>query len=149
MNIGPTKFATMVTLLRIMLKGGKHYAVPAPDTIRDLLAKYHGHHIKRRWLFQCLADLEAAGLIRRRRRYQRVNLRQWKQKPSLIVFTFGGVEFLYRRSVAGAGRIRQALLNYLNSQSSKPRFPAPPDLSPGCGSLGAILQALAPKLKPG
>ena len=126
--MGATKLSILITLLRIMSKGHKHYAVPTPNSPLYLIEKYHHIKIRRRWLFQCLHDLEQAGLITRKRRYAQISSRRWKQKPSMIIFTLQGADFLWKKSIDGAGKLRKSISEWINRKNHDRRWPLRKDI---------------------
>lgn len=120
--MGITKLSIMILLARLSSKGGNHYVKPAPAKILQLLEKYQKIKISRRWLFQCLRDLENAGYIKRKQRYDTRQVETWKQLSSMISFTLEGAEFLACRSIQGASDIKKRILAWLNQKNDK-RWP--------------------------
>jgi hypothetical protein len=116
-----THFAIFITLHRILVKGQKHYAVPSIASLLELLASRHRLTIGRRWLFQCLHDLEAAGFISRHRRFTRNHDLNWKQIPSMISVTLKGARYLFSKGIEGAAALVKKMLNWCRGPDK--RFP--------------------------
>lgn len=114
-RLNNTKFALFVAIHRIAIKGGKHYAQPSIDSLLKLLSARHTTQVQRRWAFQCLHDLEAAGYITRKERFIHDPDGQWKQITSLITITLRGAHFLFSKGVAGAAALVKSILTWLKS----------------------------------
>jgi len=149
--MGLTKISIMIVLIRIADKGGKHYVTPKPKTLLKLLKQYQGVVISRRWLFQCLKDLEEMGLITRRRRYSpRSSTYQFRQLPGILAFTYQGCEFLACRGVAGATKIKKLITDWIKRKDQRfPRLDQPPQSQPirkesGANAIGDILSGIVP-----
>lgn len=113
-KINTSKLALLITFLHITVKGKKHYCEPHPNTLLELLEKYHNITIQRRWLFQCLLDLETAGLIRRQRRWLKVHDNEIRSTSSLWWFTIRGAKYLARKSIRGAQELLRSMLTWLH-----------------------------------
>lgn len=113
-NVNATKLAILITLLSILVKGKIHYCEPHPDTTIALLQQFHDIDIGRRWFFQCMADLEDAGLIRRQRRWKILPINQIRSKSSLWWFTIRGAKFLVSKSIRGAQELLKSMLTWLH-----------------------------------
>ena len=74
-----TKSAIIDILIALQRKHGKNYCFPTQIKLLELLATYHGIHIKRRALCYALADLCRDGIISRTRRI-------FKNKYGSLVF---------------------------------------------------------------
>jgi len=128
--MGITKISILIVLVRIADKGGTHYVKPKPATLLNLLEKYQGIKISRRWLFQCLQDLESKGYITRRRRFSpRSSDSTFFQLPGIIAFTLNGCEFLACRGISGASKVKKLISAWLNRKDG--RFPQKPQVAPG------------------
>ena len=112
-----------------MGQGKNHYTATSVDTIRDNLAKYHDKHIQRRWAFKCLEHLTHQGFIRRKKRYKHDSVGHITQRPSLIMFTLKGMASLAKMGIAGARKIYQTMLEYLNKGDK--RWPSKHDFDDG------------------
>jgi len=110
-----TKHAMFIMIYRTLVKGKKHYIQPSVDVIIELIAKRHTTSIKRRWAFQCLHDLEAAGLINRQVRYVKNPDGGYKQIPSLISITLRGARKLFDQGVQGASNLAKEILGWIHA----------------------------------
>ncbi|MBA7570074.1 hypothetical protein ES708_11819 [subsurface metagenome] len=123
-----TKHAMMIALFASMQNGAKHYTRASAHRLRELLAKYHGIQIQRRWLFYCLADAEGAGLIRRKTRYHRRPDGTFIQLSSMITFTLIGVKYLVQKRVSGSVELLKRMLSWLANKDK--RWPDHADVAP-------------------
>lgn len=124
-----SKASIMITLFNSTSQGENHYTVSSVDKLRLNLDKFHKINIKRRWTFQCLADLLAAGYIRRKARYVNDHNGLITQIPSMVTFTLKGVVWLVRMGVKGARKIHKSMMSYLNKGDK--RFPSRPEYDDG------------------
>jgi hypothetical protein len=122
-----TKNAVLITLFATTLNGTKHYSKAGENTIRSLLEKYHGIIIKRRWLFNCLADIEARGLIHRKRRYRHEAHGKIRQYSSMISFTIEGIKYLVAKKVKGAFELLKRMLAWIKGIDQ--RWPTPKNIT--------------------
>ncbi len=116
-----TKSALFVTIYRILVKGNKHYAQPSIDSMIDLLSSRHSKAVRRRWVFQCLHDLEAAGYITRRERFVKNPDGGYRQITGLISITLKGARKLFDLGVEGASRLCKEILGWMKAGDK--RFP--------------------------
>jgi hypothetical protein len=121
-----TKSAVMIAIFKVLVKGKKHYCQMSVDTLLELLVKWHNISVNRRWLFQCLHDLEASGYITRKQRYRRRSGNLSVQIPSLISITLDGARELYRRGVDAARGLIDEILSWLRGNDKRWPEPAPP-----------------------
>ena len=124
-----SKASIMITLFKSTSQGENHYTVSSVDKLRLNLDKFHKINIKRRWTFQCLSDLLAAGLIRRKARYVKDHNGLITQIPSMVTFTLKGVVWLVRMGVKGARKIHKSMMAYLKKGDQ--RFPSRPEYDDG------------------
>ena len=108
-----TKDATMITLFFSMSQGKNHCTLSSVRTLRKNLSKFHSIKIKRRWMFQCLADLTSEGYIRRKERYSHDPNGLVTQRPSVVWFTLHGIAWLVKMGVKGAGSVYKSMITYL------------------------------------
>lgn len=118
-----TKNSVVVALFASMQGGKKHYTKASVDALRMLLEKFHDIHVKRRWLFYCLHDLEDRGLIRRKERYRRDSDGTFMQISSMISFTLKGVRYMVSKRIAGAKKMLETMLAWWKKKDG--RFPKP------------------------
>lgn len=123
-----TKSALLVTLWAIQQKSGKHYTTASWERLVELLEKYHGRSIRRRWFFYCMRDFLQAGLIARKQRYRQNDEGAISQIPSMITFTMEGLKYLVKNKVTGAFRALKNMLAWLKGTDK--RFPHYEDLLP-------------------
>lgn len=126
-----TKHSHLITFYKIQVKGKKHYSTPHPDTIRDLLKRFHNIDIGRRWHFQCTHDLEEAGYINRQRRWEKLPGPEIKSLSSIFVLTVKGLQYLIRKGVSGARGLLKGILDWLHKDDR--RRPTAKDLT-GAGA---------------
>ena len=110
-----TKHAIFIMIYRTLVKGKKHYIQPSVDAIIELIFRRHSTSIKRRWAFQCLHDLESAGLINRQERFIKNPDGGYKQIPSLISITLRGARKLFDQGVDGASRLAKEILGWIHA----------------------------------
>lgn len=118
-----TKHAIIITLFATMQKGETHYTVAKINTIRKLLEKFHKASVNRRWLFQCLRDIEDAGLISRAKRYRNIEDGEIRQLSSMFAFTLRGVRYMISKRIAGAREHLDRIVSWLQKKDG--RFPLP------------------------
>jgi len=123
------KASVMITLFFSTGQGENHYTVSSVNTLRKNLDKFHDINIKRRWTFQCLADLLAAGYIRREARYVNDHNGLINQIPSMVTFRLKGIIWLVKMGVKGARKIYKAMVAHLHSGDK--RFPSRKDFDDG------------------
>ena len=116
-----TKHAVIITLFATMEKGKSNYTKASVRSIGELLEKFHHAPVKRRWLFQCLADLEAGGLIRRKQRYRRDVDGTITQISSMISFTLIGAKYMAMKKIQGAQQLLQRIISWFARKDG--RFP--------------------------
>ena len=109
-----TKHAIFIMIYRTLVKGKKHYIQPSVNVIIELIAKRHSTAIHRRWAFQCLHDLEEAGLINRQERYIKNPDGGYKQIPSLISITLRGARKLFDVGVEGAATLAKEIMGWIH-----------------------------------
>jgi len=124
-----SKASLMITIYKSTGQGNNHYTVSSIDKLRINLDKFHNINIKRRWTFQCLADMIAAGYIRRKQRYVKDFDGLITQIPSMITFTLKGVVWFVKKDVKGAKKIYKSMMSYLKKQDN--RFPGRQDFDDG------------------
>jgi len=121
--MGATKYAILITLYSILVKGKKHYVVPSVDKLLTLLERYHKITIKRRWFFYCLKYLKDEGIIVTRHRFEHYEQNHIQQLPSMITFTLKGASLLMRKKVAGTKALLKTILSWMGKGDR--RFPKP------------------------
>ena len=122
-----TKYCLMITLFFCMGEGKKTYTRASINKILELLSRFHNVHIKRRWLFQCLRDLEDDGYINRKKRYLQRDGGLIEQIPSLWAFTFKGLRWLVSMGVTKAAGLVEKTLSWLKKKDG--RFPTEKDFN--------------------
>lgn len=122
-----TKLAILITFLSILVKGKVHYCEPRPNTTLELLKKFHSISIGRRWFFQCMLDLETAGYVRRRRRWNKLPGPQIESNSSLWWFTIKGAKFMASKMIRGARELLHIMTDWLHKDDN--RTPALKDLT--------------------
>jgi len=127
-TVNETKTAILITFLSILVKGNIHYCEPRPNSAIELLKKFHGIEIGRRWFFQCMLDLEDAGLMRRQRRWYFQDDLEIRSNSSLWWFTIKGAKFLTSKMIRGAKELLHIMVAWLHRGDT--RKPGPSDISP-------------------
>lgn len=126
-----TKTAALITIYRILVKANKHYCHPSVNSIIDLICKRHHTNIHRRWAFQCLHDIEAAGYITRRTRFKHCPDGGYIQETSLISITLKGARHLFDLGVEGAQRLTKEILGWIKGGDTRfPEYKKQPELTP-------------------
>ena len=93
--------------------------MPAPDTVRKLLKRFHKTDIQRSWFFQCCKDLERDGYITRHVRYVYPPGPEIRQRPSEWIFTLKGAEYLKANKVEGAAEMVEAMIEWLKLKDNR------------------------------
>ena len=124
-----TKNAVMITIFSSMCQGENHYTKTSIDKISENLEKYHGIHVKRRWIFYCLASMLHTGLITRKARYRNDDQGLIRQKTSLLAFTIRGIKYLVAKRVTGAWKLLKAMIKFASGQDQ--RWPKKKDVQEG------------------
>lgn len=124
-----TKSAIMITLFSSMSQGKSHYTVTSVNKIRENLKKYHKIHVKRRWIFYCLADMLHTKLITRKARHRQDENGIITQIPSLIALTVKGVKYLVAKRVTGAWKLLKSMMAWLKKGDH--RWPGKKDVQDG------------------
>ena len=114
-----SKHATIITLYSILVKGKKHYCTPYPVTLLSLLEKIHNINIGRRWLFQCLHDIEEAGYITRQRRWENIQGPEIRSLSSIFALTVRGLQYLIKKGVGGAKGLLRQTLDWLHKKDRR------------------------------
>lgn len=114
-----TKNILLVTVYKILSKSRKHYISPSAPALLGIMDTIHGRRIGERWLYQCLSDLDAAGLIGRHERFEKQPDGSWLQLPGLITLTLAGAKYLYRRGVTGALQIIKNIMAWLQKRDGR------------------------------
>jgi len=102
----------MVTLFACMSQGENHYSRVSISKIQELLEKFHKIHVKRRWIFYCLADLLENKLITRKSRHVKDHNGLITQVPSLLAFRLKGVAYLVSKYVVGAKKLYKSMVKF-------------------------------------
>lgn len=125
-----TKFAILSTIFSCLGGSNQKYSLISIDKIIKLLAHHHGISVKRRWVFQCMQDLLAAGfLTRQQRRGKTADGEVW-QKSSIVAFTLKGARFLFAKRVIGAKNLVSQIIKWVNNKIDR-RFPDADKVVPG------------------
>ena len=124
-----TKNAIMITIFSSTGHGEKNYTRSSIDKVSENLAKYHKIHVKRRWIFYCLADLLERKLLTRKSRYCKDENGLISQIPSLFAFTIKGIKYLVSKRVIGAWKLLKTMIAWLKKGDK--RWPAKSDVSDG------------------
>lgn len=123
--VNASKAATLHTMFFCTDQGKNTYSRASINKILELLSKHYNINIKRRWLFQCLRDLEDRGFLKRKRRYSRYPGGLIQGIPSLWSFTLKGLHWLFKRGVTPAAALYKKMLLWLQKKDG--RFPKKED----------------------
>ena len=124
-----TKNAVMITIFSSMCQGENHYTKTSIAKIGENLEKYHRIHVKRRWIFYCVADLLEKKLLTRKKRYRNDEAGLISQIPSLLSFTVRGMRYLVAKRVTGAWELLKTMLAWLKKGDR--RWPEKKDIQDG------------------
>lgn len=114
-----TKNAVMITVFSSMCQGKNHYTKTSIFKIGKNLEKYHKIHVKRRWIFYCLADILEAGFITRKSRYRNSSKGFIRQKTSLLAMTMKGLRYLVSKRVVGAWKALKTMMAWLKNKDQR------------------------------
>jgi len=112
-----------------MSQGKNHYTKSSIAKIGKNLEKYHKIHVKRRWIFYCLAYLLSAGYITRKKRYRNNETGLIAQIPSLLAVTVKGAKYLVSKRVTGAINLLKNIIAWLKKGDK--RWPEKKDIQDG------------------
>jgi hypothetical protein len=112
-----------------MCQGENHYTRTSIAKIGENLEKYHQIHVKRRWIFYCVADLLEKKLLTRKKRYRNDEVGLISQIPSLLSFTVRGMKYLVAKRVTGAWKMLKTMLAWLKKGDG--RWPEKKDVQDG------------------
>jgi hypothetical protein len=124
-----TKNAVMITIFSSMCQGKNHYTKTSIAKIGKNLEKYHQIHVKRRWIFYCVAELLEKKLIARKKRYRNDETGLIAQIPSLLAFTVRGARYLVAKRVRGARQVLKSIMTWLKKGDA--RWPEKKDIQDG------------------
>ena len=124
-----TKNAVMITIFSSMCQGKNHYTKTSISKIGENLEKYHQIHVKRRWIFYCVAELLERKLLTRKSRYRNDQDGLITQIPSLLAFTVRGMKYLVAKRVTGAWKMLKSMLAWLKKGDG--RWPEIKDVQDG------------------
>ena len=124
-----TKNAVMITIFSSMCQGENHYTKTSIAKIGENLEKYHQIHVKRRWIFYCVAELLEKKLLTRKKRYRNDEVGLISQIPSLLAFTIRGMKYLVAKRVTGAWKLLKAMIKFATGKDQ--RWPEKKDIQDG------------------
>jgi hypothetical protein len=128
-TVNNTKNAVMIAIFASMCQGKNHYTKTSINKIRENLEKYHKIHVKRRWIFYCVAALLESKLLTRKSRYRNDQAGLITQIPSLIAFTIKGMKYLVSKRVVGAWKSLKSMIAWLKKGDG--RWPEKKDIQAG------------------
>jgi len=111
--LNATSSSFLTTMHFSMSQGKNHVTYSSIDTYRKNLENHHNIKIKRRWMFQTVANLIEAGYIRRKQLYKNDGNGIITQIPSVMWFTLKGVVWLVSKGVVGAKKVYKSMTTYL------------------------------------
>jgi hypothetical protein len=114
-----TKNGIMITIFSSMCQGKNHYTKTSIEKIGKNLEKYHGIHVKRRWIFYCVAELLEKKLLTRKSRYRQDSNGFISQIPSLLAFTVLGIKYLVSKRVTGAWKALKSMIAWLKKRDGR------------------------------
>ena len=121
-----TKNAVMITIFSSMCQGENHYTKTSIAKIGENLEKYHKIHVKRRWIFYCVAELLERKLLTRKARYRNDDQGLIRQKSSLLAMTVKGMKYLVSKRVTGAWKMLKSMMAWLKKKDG--RWPVKKDV---------------------
>ena len=125
-RLNATTFALLISILKILVKGKKHYCVPSIDALRALLEKYHKIKIGRRRCFAALQTLATMGFIGRKRRWRSLPGNIIRSFPGIISLSFDALALLAAKAVEGAKEAKATMITWFHRHDK--RFPGPSDI---------------------
>ena len=123
-NIGQHK--TLITIIKIMQKGVKHYITPSPQKMKYLLIRYHDRDTSPKSYWRDMQIIEKAGYIVRGKRWINQNTSNIRRLPSMICLTINGLKYLSKNGVAYAEKLLKTMIVWLKKNDK--RFPQVEDL---------------------
>lgn len=120
------KNGCMITIYKCICQAKKHYTMVSIDKIQELLAKWQGIHVGRRWIFYCLRELLDKGLVTRKSRYRNDSNGLVRQRSSMWAITYAGAKYLASKSVTGAFKLLKSIKKYAESKDR--RWPKKKDI---------------------
>ena len=112
------KYSMLLTYFKT-LKREKNYTKISNNKIRERLKTVHGKDIKRRWAFQCAADLEEQGYITRRERYDKTKEYPYGQLSSMTSITLKGAWYMVKKGVAGAMVLVKQIMAWVGTNDKR------------------------------
>ena len=128
-----TMHAIMVILISCTGQGENRYTKISINKIQELLVKIYGIHVKRRWIFFCLAYLITKGFITRKPRYRKKEHGFIRQISSMIWITVRGLKYLIRHKVEGSKKLLKHVIDGITNQDG--RCPVKAIYNDGVGKL--------------
>jgi hypothetical protein len=115
-----TKYAVMITLLKIMVRHNKYWSVASQKKLLTLLQRFHHLKIERRQLNYHLADLRRLGYIKTIQRKHRRDDGTLCLLTSAHCITLAGYRYLLSKAVKEAWyRIKELTRRYLPPPRTK------------------------------
>ncbi len=130
-----TKFAILSTIFSCLGGSDQKYSYVSIDKIISLLLHHHNICVKRRWVFTCLHDIEAAGFLTRQQRRGKYDDGSCWQKSSIIALTLKGARFLFSKRVIGAKALVKKICDWVRCKTDR-RFPDKRALVPVVNKVG-------------
>jgi len=121
-----SKLAVLITFLKVIQAGKKHYATPRISHLLDLLGTYHKITIQKSWAYDIIHQMVQDGFLLRKRRWRHGGDGKFDGLPSMVSFTFLGLRYLVSKSIEGAREMLKALEEWYKKKDN--RFPAPAQL---------------------
>lgn len=106
------KTSYLITVAKILQKGGKNYCNSSQGRTLELLKNIHGIDIKVRCLKKHISELVEQGYIKSIRRYKRHDDGTCIGLPSAVCLTVKGCSYLYKQGVQFALQILKKLSKY-------------------------------------
>jgi len=94
-SLNAAKHSLLISVRATLSQGKKTYTQVLINKILELLLQFHGVHVGRRRVFQCLRELKDDGYISRQRRYLRLAGGLIRSIPSLWSLTPKGFKNAY------------------------------------------------------
>jgi len=113
------KVSILITVYKTLCQGQNQYSLISINKIIQLLQKFHGLKVKRRWVFACMKYLIDQGYLQRRARYKNKKPHKFHRLSSLLFVTAKGAQFLTRKGVVGAHKMWIKLVAAAKSQLKK------------------------------
>lgn len=118
MNI--TSFSILSIISHNTSQEKNYYTKISVNKIRKLLATFHGIHVKRRWIFECIRRLIKKKYLTRHPRHFNRSDGTVGQRSSMLSFTKPGCMFMLKKGVTSVKKIMKKWLKKEQVEDKRP-----------------------------